>query len=337
MQKLIMPTRRGLLQGGAATAALSALPFSSVFAQSFPSQNIKVMVATSEGGGADRNLRAFWSVWKKYLKTEMEASYYPGGSGRVGYQMYMGKAEPDCYTLLFGNMGPEILNWVVAPPRGFKYPGDYKYFLRTDSDPSCVFVKRDGNIKTIDDLIEIGKKRELKVAASRIAHPAVIGLLALSKEIGIKVNIVPYSGGRNTLAAVTSGEMDCGALPAGGVVSRPKAFKVVLLFDDKNVAPNFTDNAPLANQKFGTRIPALPSSRAFALKTEAMNKHPDRLKVLLETARKAFADPEYKTAVEKTKSPWEFIDYGELAECEKHSDAIFKIGNEFKALITGKG
>ena len=87
--------RRTMLQGGAAVvggAALSASPLASAFADKFPSRNLSVMVATREGGGADRNLRAFWSVWKKYLKTDMEASFYPGAAGRVGYQKYMGIA-----------------------------------------------------------------------------------------------------------------------------------------------------------------------------------------------------------------------------------------------------
>ena len=119
MNEKLMTDRRTMLKGSAwalGAAALSATPFAGALAAKFPSDPLKIMVATREGGGADRLLRAFWFVWKKYLKANAETSFYPGAAGRVGYQKYMGMAKPDCYTLLFGNMGPEVLNWVVQPP-----------------------------------------------------------------------------------------------------------------------------------------------------------------------------------------------------------------------------
>ena len=36
--------------------------------------------------------------------------------------------------------------------------------------------------------------------------------------------------GKNTRAGVETGEMDFGALPAGGIANRPKNFKIVLMF-----------------------------------------------------------------------------------------------------------
>ena len=336
--------RRTLLKGSAAalgTVALSTSPISSAFGAKFPSDPISVMVATREGGGADRNLRAFWSVWKKYLKTRMEASFYPGAAGRVGYVKYMGIAKPDCYTLLFGNMGPEVLNWVVQAPKDFKFPGDYIYFNQIDADPGTVFVdNKRSKIKTIDDLVKLGKKRTLKVGVSRIAHPATLGILALGKERGFGVNVIPLSGGKNTRNAVKSGEMDCAALPAGGIIRRWKNFRILAHFDDREIGGKLGKkmyNAPSVNKHFGTNFPALiAGARAFAIKTEAINKHPDRFKILEETARKVFDDPEFEKNYKKTKAPWELIKYGDRAACAKYAENITKIGLQYKDLMKGK-
>ncbi len=335
--------RRALLQGGVAAvggAALGVSPLRRAFADTFPSANLKVMVATREGGGADRNLRAFWSVWKKYLKTEMEASFYPGGAGRVGYEKYMGIAKPDCYTLLFGNMGPEVLNWVVKPPADFKFPGDYSYFNQVDVDPSCIFIDaKKSPFKSIDDIVAEGKKRTLNVACSRIAHPASLGVLALGRHTGAKFNLVPLSGGRNTYAGVSSGEMDIGALPLSGIAARHKTFRATLIFDDRTYSKELMAqlyNAPLANKHFGMKLPPLVSARAFAIKTEAIKKYPDRFKILQETAKKAAADPALKAAIEKTKAPTELLHYGNQAECAKYAEEIMAIGEEYKALLSGK-
>ena len=82
-----------------------------------------------------------------YLKTNFEAGFYPGAAGRVGYETYMGKAKADCYNLIFGNMGPEVLNWVVKKPT-FDLRS-FLYIAQVDQDPGVVFVsKKNKKLKT---------------------------------------------------------------------------------------------------------------------------------------------------------------------------------------------
>ena len=128
----------------------------------------------------------------------------------------MGKKAPDAYNLLFGNMGPELLNWVVKKP---SFPvKDCVYFGKIDSDPACIFVSAKSKFKTIDDIVAEGKKRQLNVGTSRLAHPASIGVLALAEHTGAKFNLIPLSGGKNTIAGALTGEVDFSALPASSVV-----------------------------------------------------------------------------------------------------------------------
>ena len=107
--------RRQFLKTGAATAGtlLAGSLMSSPAWAAYPDRNIDVIVPTRAGGGADRLLRAVSSVWKNHLNTNFEPGFFPGASGRVGYEVYMGKYQPDAYSLIFGNMGPEVLNWAV--------------------------------------------------------------------------------------------------------------------------------------------------------------------------------------------------------------------------------
>ncbi len=132
------------------------------------------------------------NVWKKHLKTNFQPGFYPGASGRVGYEVYMGKKAPDAYNLLFGNMGPELLNWVVKKP---SFPvKDCVYFGKIDNDPACIFVSAKSKFKTIDDIVAEGKKRQLNVGTSRLAHPASIGVLALGREHRRQVQPDPAVG-----------------------------------------------------------------------------------------------------------------------------------------------
>jgi len=337
MTKLYWPTdRRAFLKGTVAAGAAATLPLGSAFGAGYPDRNIQVYVPTREGGGADRNLRAFTGVWKDYLGTNFEGNYYPGAAGRVGYEKYMGLAKPDFYELLFGNMGPEVLNWVVQPPT-FDL-NDFMYFARVDADPGIVFVKRDSKMQTIDDVVAEGKKRTLNVGVSRLAHPATLGILALGRHTGASFNPIPLSGGKNTRAGVETGEMDLGALPAGGIANRPKNFKILLMFSHKNPIPEMSDDAPTVNAKFGTNLPDLiAGARAFGVKKAAIEKYPDRYKLLNDTLKKVFDNPAYKDAIQKTGAPWSLISYGGPDECAEYAKAMTDIGKEYKDLLTGKG
>lgn len=316
----------------AATAMASSWT-SSLFAADFPERPISVYIPTRAGGGADRNFRSFAGVWKNHINGEFEPGFYPGAAGRVGYETYMGKAGDDCHDLIFGNMGPEVLNWVVKKPT-FSLD-DYFYFMQVDADPGCIFVSDQSNIKTVEDVIAEGKKRTLTVGTSRLAHPASLGMLVLAQKAGIKVNLIPLSGGKNTRNGVLTGEVDLGVLPVTTVMGR-KGIIVPGLFDEKNVLPDRLPDAILVNNDYDLGIPPLAAGvRAFGIKKAAADKHADRFEILTSTGMMVFEDPAYKEAVVEAKAPWEFISAGDAAACKTYVDNITAVGEEYKGLLTG--
>jgi len=325
-------SRRKFLKLTAAGVAVSALP-APLFGAGFPQRNISVYIPTRAGGGADRNFRNFGGVWQNYLGVELEPAFYPGAAGRVGYETYMGKAADDCHDLIFGNMGPEVLNWVVKPPT-FSLD-DYFYFLMVDADPGCIFISDKSAMKSVDDVIAEGKKRTLTVATSRLAHPASLGMLVLASKTGMKVNLVPVSGGKNTRNAVLTGELDLGVLPVSSAMGR-KGLKVLGLFDERNVVPDKAPGAVLINPEYKLGIPPIAAgARAFGIKTSATEKYPDRFEKLQATGARVFGDPAYKEAVSKGKGSWEIINPGGIAECRTYVDNITALGREYRDLLTG--
>ncbi len=335
MTQFRAPSRRRFLQGSAAVgAAAMAMPLGTALGASYPDGNIDVVIPTREGGGADRNFRAFTSLWKNYLNTKFEPGFFPGASGRVGYEVYMGKKEADCYNLIFGNMGPEVLNWVVKAP-SFDL-NDYLYFGRVDTDPGCVFVGARSEFQSIDDIVAAGKKRKLNVGTSRMAHPASIGILALGEKTGAQFNLIPLSGGKNTVAGAVTGEVDFSVLTSGTVAAKGDSVRTVLVFSDKNVLGERLDNAPTMNDHFGTDLPPMMSARAFAIHRAAIDKYPDRFALLQSTFKQVFDDPEFPKVVKKAKGNWEYINYGGVEECAAYVKDIYEIGARFKSLLSGK-
>ena len=332
MLKYSTMDRRLFLKTSAAATAMTLAAPGIARAAGYPERNINVIIPTAEGGGADRNFRAFTSVWKEKLGTEFEPGYYPGASGRVGYEVYMGKSEPDAYNLIFGNMGPEVLNWAMQRP-SFDI-NDYFYFGRVDTDPCCLFVGAESPLKTMDDIISEGKKRRLTVGTSRMAHPASIGLLALGEKVGVEFNLIPLQGGKGTVAGAVTGEVDFSVLTSGSVIAAGDSVQTLLVFGQNRVGEAL-DNAPDINDAYGMDLPEMLSARAFAIHKKAADDHPDRFEVLTRTFKETFEDPKLLEAYVASKGTPEYLNYGGVEECAKFMSAMLELGERYKPLLSG--
>jgi putative tricarboxylic transport membrane protein len=324
--------RRQFLKTSAGAGAMALATPRLALAAGYPERNISVTIPTAEGGGADRNFRAFTSVWKDKLATDFEPAFYPGASGRVGYEFYMGKSEPDAYNLIFGNMGPEVLNWAMQAP-SFDI-NDYVYFGQVDKDPCCLFVGAESKLQTMDDIISEGKKRKLNVGTSRMAHPASIGLLALGEKTGAEFNLIPLSGGKGTVAGAVTGEVDFSVLTSGSVIAAGDAVKTLLVFG-KNIVGEALDNAPDINDAYGMDLPEMLSARAFGIHKKAIDDFPERFEILNRTFRETFDDPRLMEAYIATKGQPEYLQYAGMEECEAFKAAMMELGARFKPLLTG--
>lgn len=304
-------------------------------AGTYPERNFRVIIPTGQGGGAERLARAFDDAWSKHLKKQFEYSFNPGASGQVGYELFAKRSPKDGHHLLFGNMGPEMIMYVAQKP-DFRFPQDFIYFSRMDIDDSCIFVKRDSPYKDLQSVVDAGKKNPLNVAVSRIPHPASIGTLALGDATGAKFNLIPYGGGNPTYIAVMNGEAEIGALPITGVLSMSDRFKVLGVFSRENIFANKTENAPTVNSAFGTSIPDLYSSRAWAVHTEWADANPAHFDMLQKTSEQAHADPVFREAFAKTGAPVEALKYGDRKTCTDYALAMVELAKKYEKVLTAK-
>src|SRR3546814_4657761 len=112
---------------------------------------IEILIPTAEGGGADRDVRIFTSVWKNHIDTNFEYAFFPGAAGQVGYEVFGGKREPDCYTLLFANLGPEVIMQALQKP-SVKLGEDFVYINQISSEVMSLFVAANSQFQSIQQL-----------------------------------------------------------------------------------------------------------------------------------------------------------------------------------------
>ena len=325
------PTRRRMLAGAGAALALGSV---NVRAQAFPSKNMRVVIPTGQGGGAERLARAFDAFWGPMLKTNFEYSFFPGAAGQVGYEVFVNKREKDGYNLLFGNMGPEMIMYALQKP-AYRFPEDYQYFCRTDIDDSVVFALRKSKFQRVEDVVAEAKKRVVNVAVSRLPHPASIGMLALGAAVGAKFNLVPYGGGNPTMVAVLNGEADCGALPIAGVVTQREQMKVLGVFNDENALAKYSDNAPPVNKVFGTKLPDLSSSR-LGDPHRGDREVPGPLRAAREDLAPGVRQPEIPGRVREDRGAGRDHPVRRSQALHAYAKAMVELTNEYRSLLTAK-
>ncbi len=329
-------TRRQFLAYSGATAGTVAATMTlggHAFAQDFPTHAMQVVIPTGEGGGLDRIARTFAPVWTDHLGANFEFDYYPGASGQVGYEVYLGRRDANAYNLLFGNMSPELTMYATQDP-SYEYPEDYAYFAGLDSDDAVIWVANNSPYKTIEDLVEAAQTTTLNLSTSRLPHPASLGVLALAEATGAKLRLIPYGGGSAARGAALTGEVDACATFMGSSLALQDQIRFLTVFTDRNRVPKLTNNAPVVNEVFDTSIPSLKGTRAWAIHRDAIEQYPDRFQTLQDTVRAAFNDPAYKAQLAQANIPWELAEFNDMSGCRAIAKDILALAARYKDILT---
>ncbi|MGA9433972.1 MAG: hypothetical protein WBV62_07045, partial [Roseobacter sp.] len=169
---------------------------------------------------------------------------------------------------------------------------------------------------------------------SRMAHPASIGILALGEATGAKFNLIPLSGGKNTVAGAVTGEVDFSVLTSGSVISAGDSVKTVLVFGENKVG-DALDNAQNINDAFDMELPEMLSSRAFGIHRAAADAYPDRFETLVRTFNETFEDPALLESYVAARGTPEYLNQGGVEECGQFVKDMLELGARYKPLLTG--
>lgn len=329
-------TRRGLIKNatlGGAGALFAPSLIGRAFAQdSFPSRALQVVIPISEGGGVDRSARAFNAAWGPSLGVGFEYSYFPGASGQVGYETYIGRRDADCYNLLFGAIGPEMIMYATQNPN-YTFPDDYVYFAGVNADDSVIWVAENSPFQTLEDLIEEGQRRRVNFSGSRLPHPSSIAVFLLAEATGADFNVIPYGGGNAARSAAITGEVDACCTFMSSSLSVADQVRFLTVFQDENQIPGLTNDARPANDILGTDFPALDGLRAYAIHRSAIEQHPERYELLKETIAETFASGRYEQSTLDAGLSPDFNVFVDEEACTRSAMQFIELANRFEHLL----
>lgn len=198
---------------------LSMIFIGSVFIQpalgkEYPTKSIEILCPYTAGGTSDLLSRLVASIASKYLGQPVVVVNKPGGGGSVAAADVI-SSKPDGYKIvqLPSNFFAATI-YTQKVPFG---PNDLVPIANYMEFKSGLIVKGDSPWKTLNDLLDFGKKNPDKL---RWGHPSrgsplFMGTFLIFKKSGIKAIEVPYIGSADLLNALLGGHLDAAAQSYG--------------------------------------------------------------------------------------------------------------------------
>ena len=276
---------------------ISPLFSQSALGQKFPSRPIEIVVSYGPGGDQDLLARLVAEIAPKYLGQPISVINKPGAGGAVAAAEVI-SSKPDGYKLItLTNTFFSITTKTQKIPFD---PADLTPLSSFMQYREGICVRGDSPWKTFNDLLDYARKNpgKLKWANSGRGIAPHIAVLSIFKKAGVETIDVPYKGGNaEKIPALLGGHVDAAQMSfIGPVVDFVKAGKIRYL-------------ASISERRYAD-LPGVPtiaelgfpeSAKLNVLATLCIHKDtPEEIKkILIDTFKKTYDDPEFKKGLDK--------------------------------------
>jgi tripartite-type tricarboxylate transporter receptor subunit TctC len=202
-------SRRTLLQGAAATAALGLAPALAQNAAGWPDHPIRLVIPYPAGGSTDVLFRILAERLKDKLGQAVVVENKPGASGNIGIDQ-VAKGAPDGYTIGGATVGHFSINQFLIA----KMPYDAEKDLVAPSlvyelPNVAVVAAQHVPAKTLQEFVAWAKARPNGISIGSPGPgttPHLSGVLFAART-GVNAVHVPFRGAAQTIPAMLSGDV----------------------------------------------------------------------------------------------------------------------------------
>lgn len=187
--------------------AVSLLMAATALAQNYPARPVRLVVASSPGGGTDTTARIIAPKLTEFLGQQVVVENRPGAATLVGMEV-VARSAPDGYTLLVGNSSMTIVPSMNKSARLEVIRG-VTPITQAVSLPQLLVSHTALPTPTLKQFIAFAKARpgQLDYAAGSYGgHPHLCMELFIHMT-GLRIVYVPYKSGNAGLTDVLSGQV----------------------------------------------------------------------------------------------------------------------------------
>lgn len=173
-------------------------------AETYPNRPIRLLSIHPVGITTDLLARALGQKLGDELGQSIVVENRAGANGIIATNV-VAKSQPDGYTMLITS-GSHVANALLNETLPYDTLKDFVPMTEISASYGLVLITN-LPVKTLSDLIEIGKKRPLSYATNGLGNTTHVAGLLLEKAAGITMNAVPYST-NSMITDVISGNVD---------------------------------------------------------------------------------------------------------------------------------
>lgn len=162
----------------------------------YPSRPIHIIVPFSPGGASDFAIRVVQEDLSKILGKSVVIDNRPGAAGNIGMQA-AAMAEPDGYTLFFGNVGTVAINPYFYPKLPVNPTRDFIPVSLVSETPGILVASGKFPPNSMKEMIAYVKAHpgQVNYAAAGISTLNTLEMKQFARTTGLNMTEVPYRGG----------------------------------------------------------------------------------------------------------------------------------------------
>jgi tripartite-type tricarboxylate transporter receptor subunit TctC len=197
------------LVGSLTAACACVLAVATAHAQPYPSKPIKFLVPFAAGGPADTMARLTAQALQQGLKETIVIDNRPGAGGIIGARA-AAQAEPDGYTLMYGNTASLVVGPAVYANPGYDPVKAFAPIALVAVSFNVLAVNPKFPANSVKELIAYAKKNPGKVNFASPGHgtpPHMVGEM-FKQRAGIDIVHIPYKGTAAALTDIMGGQVE---------------------------------------------------------------------------------------------------------------------------------
>jgi tripartite-type tricarboxylate transporter receptor subunit TctC len=160
----------------------------------YPTRPLRLVVPYAPGGSSDFTARVLQPPLAEQLGQQVVIDNRSGAAGNIGVEV-AARANPDGYTLLFGNVGTIAINPGLYPSFPVQPLRDLAAIIEVADLPSVLVVNTALPVATVKELIDYAKKAPNQLNFAGTGSSNRIDTESFTGAAGIKMVHVPYKGG----------------------------------------------------------------------------------------------------------------------------------------------
>jgi tripartite-type tricarboxylate transporter receptor subunit TctC len=201
-----------------------------VFAQSYPTRPVRVIVPFAAGGQSDVIGRIVAQKYGERLGQQFVVDNRPGAGGSIGADA-VAKSAPDGYTLLLGSTSEVAVYPNVNPKAPYDTRRDFAPVGLVGTVPLVFVTTPSLPVKSVQDLIQLAKAKPgvISYGSAGTGSTTHLAMELFASMAGIRITHIPYKGSAPVVNDLLSGNLQLALSTMPPALPHARAGRLTLL------------------------------------------------------------------------------------------------------------